>query len=245
MSAVKKAYYQEQQKRLIASQEYQEWLGFLAGGEDKMHWKNTGSNVDFDPPPVGTHLARCYQVIDLGTQYNKLYDNTQHKVFIGFELPNEIHTWKDSDNVEQQGPFVVGEFYTCSLNEKSNLRKTLEAWRGQEFTEKELEGFHAKNIIGVPALITIIHVPRENKKPRARIASISKPMKGMVCPEAFHPPVYFSFEDFSQKDLEQVSKGFQDLIKKSEEWQSLQGMAKVATEATKKQDDFIDDDIPF
>ena len=32
-----------------------------------MKWSDTGGG-DFEQPPIGTHMARCVRVIDIGTQ---------------------------------------------------------------------------------------------------------------------------------------------------------------------------------
>jgi hypothetical protein len=45
----------------------------------------------YTPPPVGTHLALCYRIIDLGTQKTTYNGETKtaHKLMISWELPQE------------------------------------------------------------------------------------------------------------------------------------------------------------
>lgn len=47
--------------------------------------------------------------------------------------------------------------YTVSLNEKANLRKDLEKWRGRKFSADELNGFDLESVIGAPAMLNIVH----------------------------------------------------------------------------------------
>lgn len=210
-----------------------------------MQWKDTGGGIDFEPAPAGTHAARCYQIVDLGTHHNEMYDNYRHQVYVGFELPNEPITYKDTDGNEQEGVHVVGKFYTMSLSEKANLRKDLESWRGKAFTEKELEGFDPKVLLGVPAMVSVIHKTK-GEKTRANITAISKTMKGMEVPAQVHDGVYFSLDDFSQESFDKVSKGLQNIIRKSEEWAELDNPAGNNGEATSNTpDDDFDDEIPF
>ena len=71
--------------------------------------------------PSGNYVARCYQMIEIGT-VNEVIQGTQkqlHKVRIGWELPTELKVFKE-ENGEQ--PLVISKDYTLSLNEKSNLR---------------------------------------------------------------------------------------------------------------------------
>jgi hypothetical protein len=64
--------------------------------------------------PEGTHVARCVQMIDLGTQWSEAYQKASHKVLIGWELPNE----PNGDG----GPVIVFRRYTVSLHEKAAMR---------------------------------------------------------------------------------------------------------------------------
>ncbi len=56
-----------------------------------------------------------------------------------------------------EGPAVIGSRFTSSLSPKALLRQHLESWRGRPFTEQELMGFDLINLLGVPALISVMH----------------------------------------------------------------------------------------
>ena len=208
-----------------------------------MKWSDSGG-VDFEPAPAGTHGAYCFQLIDLGTQYNEMYEIFKRQVFIGFELPGELKTWKDEQG-EHTAPYTVGKFYTMSLSEKANLRRDMESWRGKPFTEQELEGFDPKNILGTPAMVSVIHKQSQGKT-KANISSVSKLMKGMNMPAMFHEKVYFSLDEFSQATFDSIPKGFQNIIRRSKEWQENGSQVTVPEESENSAPtEFIDDDKPF
>jgi hypothetical protein len=60
-------------------------------------------------------------------------------------------------------PFTVSKFYTASLGEKANLRADLKNWRGRDFTDEELAGFEAKNILGKPCMLSVVETESEGK----------------------------------------------------------------------------------
>lgn len=195
---------------------------------------------DFEQIEPGTHVARCVRLIDLGTEWNDMYKNERHQIYIGFETPNARMTWKDKDGNEHEGPFMVGMFQTLSLGEKSNLRPLLESWRGKEFTAEELSGFVMKNILGKPCMLNIIAKEKKGKK-RSVISAIMPPMQGMDCPERENDLIYFSLAEFSQTEYDNVPEGYQKMIQRSHEWKKLNGEQQPTTSAVR---DF-DDDIPF
>ena len=170
------------------------------------------------PAPEGTHAARCFAVIDLGTQTSEWQGETisKRKVLLGFELPDEMHTF---DSKEGPRPFSVWSQYTASMHPKSQLRPTLEAWRGQKFAAGEAKDFEFKNLLGVPAMVTITH----NERGYANIAAIAKMPKGMKCAAPVNPKRYLSLEkaEFDPKDYSALSEKLKEKIAKSPEYQHL------------------------
>lgn len=136
---------------------------------------------DFTPAPAGSHAARCCWVIDLGVQKGGNY-GAKHKALLGWELPEELMT--EGDRAGE--PFFISCFYTVSLSEKANLRHDLESWRGRSFTEKELEGFNLRNVLGAPCLLTVSHITKDGQT-KARVAGVSPLPKSMHCPDRINP----------------------------------------------------------
>jgi len=200
-----------------------------------MQFKDNGGG-DFEQPPVGTHVARCVKLIDLGTQKGEWQGKATFKrqVVIGWELPNALLTEGDSAGK----PFVVSKFYTQSLSEKSNLRADLKNWRGRDFTQEELAGFDAKNILGKPCMLSLT----ENDKGKVRVTGVMALPNGMDVSPQINDSIFFSLSEFDQAVFDSLSNGFKAMIEVSPEYQAINNPDKVAAKGGF--DDF-DDDIPF
>ena len=132
----------------------------------------------FPLPEEGTVQAVCAGVWDLGLQ-KSTYNGTekvQHKVVISWELSQLI----DAPESEYHGmPYMLSKTYTLSLYENANLRKDLESWRGQPFTEQQVEeGFDVEKLYGINCLVGVTHVTK-NERTFANITSILPLMKGI------------------------------------------------------------------
>ena len=202
-----------------------------------MKWSDTGSG-DYEQPPVGTHVARCVKMIDIGTQRGEYQGkaNSKRQVIIGFELPFELMTEGEAAGK----PFTVSRFYTASLSEKANLRKDLANWRGRDFTPEELMGFEAKNILGKTCMLSLT----PNDKGKVRITGVMALPKGTQVPEQINPTVYLSLEpgEFDGVTFDAISEGIKKMIRISPEYEAL---TKPVTPAQKGHFNDMEDDIPF
>lgn len=171
------------------------------------------------PAPSGSHLARCYSVIDLGTQHNPQFGTSARKVMLQFELPTELHTFKEENGPE---PFVVSREFSLSLSPKANLRPFLEGWRGRPFNEEELAKFDISVLAGQPCLINIIHDTKGDKT-FANIASVMKLPKAMgECPPAHNKVIALSLDgDFNQEDYNNLPEWIRKKIEVSKEYKSI------------------------
>lgn len=216
---------------------------------------NDKGGGDFTPPPSGTHVARCVQIIDLGTQHWSFngQPKSTRKVRVTFELPEELHVFDEEKGEE---PFFVSQEFTASLGPKANLRAALEAWRGVPFTAEELEGFDLKKILGAPAMVTIVHETSKAGKSYANIAGIAKMPKSMKCPKQINPPVNFSLdpEEFQQEIYDELPEWLQKKIAESDEFKAISNppdeeepapKAKGKGKPSKEDLDNTGDDIPF
>lgn len=192
--------------------------------------KDTGGG-EFEQAPVGTHVARCFRLIDLGTQHGEYQGKpiTRKQVLVSWELPGE--------SMSDGRPFAVSYFYTNSLNEKATLRHHLEAWRGRSFNETELQGFDLENVLGKPCMVTVTL----NDRGKAKVSAVTGLPKGIVCPPAKNDQFSFWIDEWNDACWEKIPKGIQDMIRKSDEYNDkdkpagdpLRGIAGM------------DDDIPF
>jgi hypothetical protein len=201
-----------------------------------MTWTKTGG--DFQDPPVGTHIARCIRLIDIGTQKGEYQGkpNIRRQNIIGWELPTELITEGDAAGK----PFVVSKFYTTNLNEKSNLYADLVNWRGREFTHDELQAFEEKNLLDKPCLLSLTL----NKNNKVRVTGIMKASANMICPPRVNDLLYFSLDHdrFDRKVFESLTDGIKGMIMTSPEWAELNGKGAPKQVANV---DSLDDDIPF
>lgn len=69
---------------------------------------------------------------------------------------------------------------TKTIGKDSNLRKLLEGWRGQPFTDKDInEGFDVESLVGVPCIVNVVH-RTTNENTYANVASVMRLMKGVT-----------------------------------------------------------------
>jgi len=172
---------------------------------------------DFTPIPEDLHLAICYGIWDIGTQFSERWEKSVHKVVIVWELPNCRGEF-EKDGKKLDLPRAISKTYRISLHKKADLRKNLESWRGKQFSEEELKGFDLKKLLGVPCQIQVLHNKVDNKT-YANISAITKAPAGTkLKPE--NPIKFFSFED--GVDIpENTPEWIVDLIKNAEEYRGI------------------------
>ena len=207
----------------------------------------TGSNKEFKQVPEGSHMARCYRVIDLGTQRWEYQGEPQigRKVLIAWELFGESDDGTPMTTDDGQ-PLTIFKKYTLSLGKKANLRADLESWRGRAFSEAELDGFDISQLLGAYCMVTVKHAKVKDKT-YANVASVTKwpsALKGQQ-PKAANDNQFFDVTDRNMAVFEVLPEWIQKQIKESVEWSgSQQSMAQAAAKPSTGFDD-MDDDIPF
>lgn len=210
----------------------------------------------FENSPPGNHIARCYGVIDLGTQSHSFQGESwsQRDVRISFELPNELMT--GIYNQESKGkPFSVGCTVKQSLHSKARLRALLKGWRGRDFTPEELKGFDLKSIIGKACRVNLVASPDgqftniEGISPLGKLKDAGGKMVLEPCPKQVNKSVYFCLEpdEFDVAMLGQLSEKTQEKIRKSPEWQALASREKQpeAPEEPAEGEAAADSDVAF
>ena len=171
----------------------------------------------------GTYVARCVAMIEIGTipvDYGK-GQKTAKKVAITWELPTETHVF---DEAKGEQPFVVSKKYSLSMHAKAMLRKDLESWRGQKYTEEQAERVDITKLLGQPCMLTIIHEAgkKDISKVYSTVASVTKLMKGQVCPPQVNPTKILCYEAFDWNIYDDLSDYMKDQIKQSEEFRAMQ-----------------------
>jgi hypothetical protein len=210
--------------------------------------KAPAQTTTFKPAPSGAHPAILFQLIDLGTQEAEYQGKVKHqrKIRMGFELHSE------EAKTDEGKPMVVGRTFTLSSYESAQLRKFIEGWRGQEFSDDEAAAFDYKTMLGKPCILNITHNKSSNGKTYANIDSAMRLMKGMDAPAQVNPGVYFYMgDDEAGYSLEEpvfsdLPDWMRESIERSPEYRRATGApepdAKPAEEETQAP---FDDAIPF
>lgn len=201
----------------------------------------------FDPVEAGVHNALCFAVYDLGTHHSigQGWDKMVRKVLIMWEL-SDLRIEIDGKDL----PRAISNRYTLTLHEKGKLRGDLEGWRGQPFTQEQLDGFDLRNLLGAGCQLQVIHEPGKNGKTYANIKTIIPAPKGgakVVC-ENEHK--FFCFEDDGANLPDGMPEWVQKIIRESAEWGELiQGSIEPDEghdmDSTDSPPEFPDEECPF
>jgi hypothetical protein len=185
--------------------------------------------------PVGTHIAVCFGLVDIGTQPDTGFGETM-KLVIMWELPHERMVF---DGIEK--PMAISRFYGHSLSKKANLRKDLVGWRGREFTPEELKGFDLKNILGKPCQVSVVL----NESGKSVVDAVVALPKGLQVPPPFNPLVEYSVDQGRNatygKLPEWLRKCCDQALENDPERQAEIEAAKPGADTTSQESE----DIPF
>lgn len=180
----------------------------------------TDSGTSRELIPAGNYIARCYQMIEIGTVAENIMGKQviAKKVRVGWELPNELRTFEGKER-----PLVISKEYTLSMNEKANLRKDLASWRGKDFTQEEAKCFDITKLLGVPCMLNIIHKPgaSDPTKIYERIAGITGIPKGVTPPQQITPTYLLSYDSFDESKFDDLPDFIKDKMKTSLEYGSM------------------------
>ncbi len=130
-----------------------------------------GTGENYEKPSEGVQQGVCANVIDLGIVPG-FEGKPTHKIDIVFQVQE---CGKDGKRLQVQQRFSL------SMNEKSNLRKFIESWRGRKFEAGEAGKFDIMSMVGANALLTIAYSKPSPKDGKiwANIVSVSALLKNM------------------------------------------------------------------
>jgi hypothetical protein len=204
---------------------------------------------NYTPPPDGVHIARCYRLIDLGTQPKSFQGQSKgeaRKIMATWELLGE-------DRMEDGKPFTISKSWFLSMHEKASLRKDLESWRGKPFTADEENSFDVSRLLGAYCLINVIREPGADGTPYTKIGAITPLIKGMAKPDPVNQDFIFDADEPDMEAYGKFSDKMKELIGNCREWRTKRAGGRPATTATAPAAataggsgfDDMDDDIPF
>ena len=195
---------------------------------------------DFKPVPAGTHFAVCTGVIDVGLQPGSaMYPKPKRILFLRFEIPAERVEWQDKDGNTQEGPAIIYERFTASMNGKALLRAALESWYGMSFTDEQAAKVDVSKVAGRPATIAVVH-NSSGGKTYANVSSIGPIPKGVNPPQA--EGTILVYHEGKRDQFDQIPKFLQEKIRSQLQPQSEDSVDE------QRAAEFVDDnldDIPF
>ena len=185
----------------------------------------TGASDDFKLVPEGTHLARCYSMVDIGLQETPFGDKEQVVLY-----------WEISEQKMDDGrPMIIYSTYTNSMHEKSNLRRDIESWRGRKLTEDESKAFDLRVVLGHPCQLSVVHRNAANGNTYANVQAVTGIPKGLPVPEAINDVICFDLD--ADGDVSVLPEWLQRKVSDRKSLAEAAEFVEVIEE--------FDDDIPF
>jgi hypothetical protein len=205
--------------------------------------KAPASKPKSDPFPAGTHNAVCYGVVDLGTQEVTFQGakKMQRKLRIQWEVP-ALRVKYTKDDVEHEGPKVIGKTYTFSTFQKAALSQHLATWG-----ITDIETFDFKTLIGRSCMLNVVQAVIEGGDTISYIGAVMQMPAGMPEMKVENPSLYYSIDEHGVNIPENIYGWLIESIKKSPEWAKL-GQAPAEQMPTAEPEVDLSnapDDIPF
>lgn len=206
----------------------------------------TKPQSNYTPPPAGMHVARCYRLIDLGTQpksYQGKPTGEARKIMASWELLGD-------ERMDDGKPFTISKSWFLSMHEKASLRKDLESWRGKPFTAEEEHSFDVSKLLGAYCLLNVVQEAGADGNTYTQIKAITPLIKGMPKPDPVNDNFIFDADEPDMAAFEKFSDKMKETISSSREWKARRAGTRPATTATGTTNsgsgfDDMDDDIPF
>lgn len=213
--------------------------------------QNNNNNTGGQTVPAGTHVARCYQIIHIGTIVDTYQGEEKlvNKVRIVFELPLET-----ADFGKGEQPFSIGRDFTLSMHEKSGLRAFVQGWLGKSMTDAEANKFDIATLLGKECMLNVMHRTANTGRTYADIKGASPIVKGMTCPSLVNSAFLLDYdsEDFDLRfkmlpewlqNKVSSSKEFSDRLERSAETMNkAKEMLEKSGLVSKEESE---DDMPF
>ena len=201
--------------------------------------------------PAGSHPARCYAIIDMGThtEDGAFGITTNRKIRFSWELPDELHVFEESKGPQ---PFAVHRMVNFILGPRSNFQKMLESWRGKPFNEQELDNFEIKKVLGATCMVTVVHVVR-GAQSYANVDSVV-PLPGKwkaIMTPPVNSPIYYEIEMGQNATFKSLPEWLRMQISKCNEWSDQKPEAGHPSEeedpfqGSTEETNGPDADIPF
>ncbi len=154
------------------------------------------------PCPEGPQRLVCCDIVDHGNVLDG-FGKLKHKITIIWQSEHILPV--NAEYGEFSGtPFLVQRRFTLSLDERAELRKYLESWRGKKFDAQELEGFGLGKLIGANAYAQVIQM-QKTRGTFAEVIALMPLPAGMV--KLTVSPEYVRMKDPKKDDAAAPAAG--------------------------------------
>ena len=189
---------------------------------------------DFKRLESGSHVAVCDMVILVGLQPGSAqYPKPKQKVYLRWQVPSE--------RTDDDRPMVIGATLTASMHEKAQLRKLLEGWRGEKFSDEAAAQFDLSKLIGKACMVSVVE-SESGGKTYSNVQSVSRLPKGLTTPALECEGLVYR-NTRSDEDAA-VFKLLPDWLRKKIDAQ-LEAESEPARDEHAFGGDFHNDEIPF
>ena len=190
--------------------------------------KSSGGG-DFENPKAGTYIARCYKLIDIGTQEESFLGKpsaSKRKLYMWLEL------LEDEDGKEYRmadgQPFSILQRYTLSTFKQATLRKHIDEWRGKPLTKEEAEEFDVEKLLGKYCKVRL-SLDESNDHTYVNIKDLSHTGKK---PKGVKPESSWSIDKPDMGEFAKFPEWLQIKINGSQEWTAQDGGVTVPKSGT-------------
>lgn len=179
------------------------------------------AETTYKPVPVGTHLARCFQIIEIGTLMETFKGKDPRptpKIRVRFEIPNLTRVFKDGEDPK---PYTIEEEYSFYMNERSNLFKLVTGMLGTTLDQEEAGRFDIRSLIGQTCLLNITHKTNMKGKTHDKITSAIQLMAGMAAPPAVNTPKVLTYSSWDEDFFQKLPSFIREKMKTTPEYAAL------------------------
>lgn len=181
----------------------------------------------FDPVPEGSHVARLYRLIHIGT-VETIYmgePKMAYKIRLEFEFPNETQEFREG---EGQKPYSLGMDITLSMHKKAKLRPIVEGMIGTSLSDPEAYAFDIEQLVGKECMATVKHMEKKDGSGKfAKIDGIAPVPKGMKVPKQVNASKILNYEDWNQEIFDELPQWMKEKIGATSEYQDKFGTETI------------------
>lgn len=189
---------------------------------------------NYEPIPAGTHIARIYSLVHIGTTVEDTPWGTKEKdtFRVTWELPNIKKEFKEG---EGEKPMVISKFYNkIGWHEKCGMRKMVKS-----ITGKDQPSFDTDDLMGKTCMLSVVHVEKDERT-YANIDAITQLPDGVKAPKPVNEPYILDYQDnWSEEKFSTLPEFLRDMMKRSDEY------GRIMSEDKGGEKEIKSEDIPF